>query len=374
MNLSQLVALRNNLQDLNFTKLLQEVEVLDAAVSSNNNLQVHTNYKESLNKLVSFFSAIENNLDSVQNSIEQFIFEIDKEINELTAPMMKLGYQINGYFGSNLTNWDVERNDRKLDLSDEERSEINTVIRSYTNWKYPTLEIGPGDGEWTESLVAADPLYIIDRHQEFLDSTLNKFNPIYRKRVRSYLTGLHANRPEFDYSMLPQNQFGFIYAWNVVNFWPYEETKHVLAQCFNLLKPGGSMLFSFNNCDIVQCAEYAETGYKSYLTPKLLNNIFQTLGFLVKQYRSTSISVHWVEIQKPGNLITTKRHQTLGKIISVKPAQEVDDPQEKVYTNEEIKKLKQEAIDLNIDTADKINNAYRPVKLEYLINQKRKNK
>lgn len=318
MNLSQLVALRNNLQDLNFTKLLQELEVLDAAVSSSsNNLQVYTNYKESLNKLLSFFTAIENNLDSVQYSIEQFIFEIDKEINELTVPMMKLGYQINGFFGSNLTNCDVERNDRRLDLTDDERSEISTIIRSYTNWKYPTLEIGPGDGDWTESLVAADPLYIVDRHKEFLDSTLNKFNEIYRKRIRPYLTGLHAERAEFDYSMLPKGQFGFIFAWNVINFWPFEETKHVLIQCYDLLKPGGSMLFSFNNCDVEQCAEYAESGYKSYLTPKLLNNVFTELGFLVKQYRSTSVAVHWVEIQKPGDLQTSKRHQTMGKICSI---------------------------------------------------------
>lgn len=317
MNLSQLVTLKNNLQDLNFAKLLQEVEKLDAAVSSNSNLQLHTNYKESLNNLINCFNAIENNLDSVQYSTEKFIQDINKEITELTISMMKLGYQINGFYGSNLTNWDVERNDRKLDLTDDERSEIGTVIRSYTHWKHATLEIGPGDGDWTESLVAADPLYIIDRHQEFLNSTLSKFNDTYQRRIRPYLTGLHANRPEFDYTMLPRQQFGFIFAWNVANFWPYEETKHTLAQCFDLLKPGGSMLFSFNNCDIVQCAEYAEKGFKSYLTPQLLNSIFDELGFKVKQYRSTSVSVHWVEIFKPGVLTTTKRHQTMGRICSV---------------------------------------------------------
>lgn len=317
MKLSDLTRLKNNLQGINLAKLAQEVEVLDAAVSSSNNLQLHTNYKESLAEMITVLSSIENNLDNLQKCKEQFICQIDKEIAEVTEPMMALGYRINGFFGSNLTNFDVERNDRKLDLTDDERSEIGTVIRSYTNWKYPTLEIGPGDGDWTESLVAADPLYIIDRHKEFLDSTLNKFNEIYQKRIRSYLTGLHAGKTEFDLSMLPQGQFGFIFAWNVINFWPFKETRHVLRQCFDLLRPGGSMLFSFNNCDIEQCAEYAESGYKSYLTPKLLNNIFTELGFLVKQYRSTSVAVHWVEIQKPGDLQTSKRHQTMGKICSI---------------------------------------------------------
>jgi hypothetical protein len=76
-------------------------------------------------------------------------------------------------------------------------------------------------------------------------------------------------------------------------------------------------MFSFNNCDVIQCAEYAESGYKSYLTPKLLNTMFDELGFMLKQYRSPSVAVHWVEIIKPGQLATTKRHQTLGRICAV---------------------------------------------------------
>ena len=225
-------------------------------------------------------------------------------------------------------------------------------------------------------------MYIVDRHQEFLNSTLSKFNPVYQRRVRPYLTGLHADRPEFDYSMLPKGQFSFIFAWNVVNFWPFQETKHTIRQCWDLLRPGGAMMFSFNNCDVVQCAEAAESGYKSYLTPKLLNTVFDELGFKVIQYRSTSSNIHWVEVKKPGILATSKRHQALGKIVSFVPVQEVDTDnnivyttqvQEKVYTAEEIEQLKKEAIALNINSKSAINLVLSPAKLEYLINLKRKN-
>lgn len=317
MKLSELVKLRNNLQEISFDNLYQQVELLDAALSKNKMLPLHENYKTGIENLIMFLDRIEQQTYQQQQSIINLTAEIEKEIEVTTQPMLKLGYKINDFYGSNLTNCDVERSDRILELSDDERGEIGTVLRSYTDWRYPALEIGPGDGGWTESLVAADPLYIVDRHQEFLDSTLSNFNEVYQRRLRPYLTGIHANRPEFDYSMLPEGQFGFIFAWNVVNFWPYKETKHSLKQCYNLLRAGGTMMFSFNNCDIVQCAEYAETGYKSYLTPKLLNSIFDELGFIVKQYRSTSVNVHWVEIQKPGALTTTKRHQTLGRICSV---------------------------------------------------------
>lgn len=317
MKLSHLVQLKNNLENLSLSRLFEETETLDAAAGRNYNLQLDGYYIESLNKIVDFFTTVENGADTLQNDIIKLIADIEHEITEITRPMMRLGYQVNGFYGSNLTNFDVERSDRQLELSDDERSEIGTVIRSYTHWKYPTLEIGPGDGDWTESLVAADPLYIIDRHQEFINSTLSKFNGTYQRRLRPYLTGIHANRSEFDYSMLPQGQFGFIFAWNVVNFWPYEETKHTLRQCYDLLRPGGAMMFSYNNCDVVQCAEYAESGYKSYLTPKLLNAIFEELGFVVKQYRSPRTHIHWAEIGKPGQLTTSKQHQTMGRICSV---------------------------------------------------------
>ena len=97
------------------------------------------------------------------------------------------------------------------------------------------------------------------------------------------------------------------------------ENINILSKTFDEFQddPTISFTFSFNNCNIVQCAEAAESGYKSYLTPQLLNNIFDELGFEIIQYRSTSINVHWVEIKKPGVLTTTKRHQTLGKICAV---------------------------------------------------------
>ena len=376
MKLSELIKLRNNLQNISFTALNHEVNDIDAVVSKNFNFSIHENYKSSLNNVIKLLSDIESQIENQQERITDLIQEVDKEIFELTATMMELDYTYKNPMVPCLSNYIVERTDRVLELSHNERGEISTVVRSYTSWQYPTLEIGPGDGEWTESLVAGDPLYIVDRHQEFIDSTLSKFNEIYRRRVRPYFVGTHGVK-EFDYSALPQGQFGFIFAWNVVNFWPFKETKHTLKQCYDLLRPGGVMMFSFNNCDVVQCAEAAESGYKSYLTPTLLNNIFNKLGFEIIQYRSTSVHVHWVEIKKPGVLSTTKRHQTLGKIVSVGVPQEVDTDKDNLYNSpkyskEEINNLKRQAIFLNIDTPDKIYNAYSPEKLEYLINLKRK--
>lgn len=319
MKLSDLVKLKTNLQQLDFTPLYEYLEQIDGQISINFNAPLDPVYNDSLNEIVQKIDNIETTVANNSNKINEVINNINKEIVAIIKPFMQLGYKVNGFYGSNLTNYDVERTDRVLELSLDERSQIVNVMRKYTDWKYPVLEIGPGDGEWTESLIAGDPLYLIDRHQEFLDATLAKFNESFRRRVRPYLTGIHAGLDNFDFTMLPHNTFGFVFAWNVINFWPYEETKKSLYQVFDLLRPGGIMMFSYNDCDVWQCAESAETGYKSYMTKDLLKSIFDEVGFELIQFTSTSTHVHYVEIRKPGVLSTTKRHQTLGKINEIHP-------------------------------------------------------
>lgn len=318
MKISQLIRLKSKLQSFDFNQSLVGLDTLDGQVSQAAKLEMSLDYNSKLCNVLQSIDTVESMLNSNVDYVKTIISDIDIEIINKAAQFNRLGYKINGYYGSDLTNFDVERNERTLEITDSERSIIINVLRGYTDWKFPVLEVGPGDGAWTESLVAGDPLYIIDRHKEFLDSTLSRFNSFYRRRIRPYLTGIHASREEFDFSMLPKYQFGFIFAWNVINFWPYEETKYSLKQFYDLLRPGGSMMFSFNNCDVWQCAESAETGFKSFLTTEMLNKLFSEIGFEVIKFTTLSTHVHYVEIKKPGILSTIKRHQTLGKIIEIK--------------------------------------------------------
>lgn len=317
MKLSELVALKNRLLEIDLTKLTNNLETLDGNFFSTLNYNKETYYSESINDLIKITNNMEVQVSELSQNIQNLIKDIDNQIDKTAEPLLSLGYIVNNFLGSNLSSFEVEMNDRQMSINDSERSIITNVIRGYTDWRFPTLEIGPGDGVWTESLVAADPLYIVDRHQEALNLTLSKFNSVYRNRVRAYLTGTHAKLDDFDFTFLPKNQFGFIFAWNVFNFWPYKETENVLTQCYDLLRPGGSIMFSFNDCDFPAGAKFAESGYMSFLNKKMLLTVFNKLGFELKQFTSLNQNINYVEIIKPGLLTTTKRHQTLGRICSI---------------------------------------------------------
>lgn len=314
MKLSELVKLRNELKQVSFVPLRTSVEGLDRHLSSINDSSLRLDFKDRISKVLNLIDSIENELCAAENRIPEMIKQIDAELDERTKEYMNIGYSINGSPFLHHMNTRCERTDRVLPIHDETRAEVIVKARKYTDWRYPVLEIGPGDGTWTEHLIAGDPLYIVDIHKEFLDNTLNKFNPVYKNRVRSYQVGAHGIG-DTDFSILPQNQFGFIFSWNVFNYFPLEYIKLMLNQCMKLLRPGGVMMFSYNNCDVVQCAEYAENGLASWMTQTLLVNECTAAGFEIVNVTNVEETVHWIEIKKPGELKTVKAHQVLGEII-----------------------------------------------------------
>jgi SAM-dependent methyltransferase len=191
----------------------------------------------------------------------------------------------------------------------EIKLKVTAAIAQKTVPRFACLELGPGDGQWTEYLVAADPLYLADINQDFLDSTVKKFPEPYRPRIRTYLLNNDGNL-----SKLPQKQFGFVFAWDVFSFMPLDLCKEYLQNIFNILKPGGTFLFNYNNCDEYQNVRYVEAGFKSWMTKSLLEKTVKELGFDIEKYDNHE-KEYWIIIRKPGNLRTVKSMQALGKIV-----------------------------------------------------------
>lgn len=374
MKLSNLVKLRNNLQNINASSARLSIEEFDGHISNQLNIPMHLTYTDDINRYVHKLDSIQDLLDQIENDIPALIEKIQQEIDDLTKDFYQRGYMLNGFYGSNSTDVPTERLARILQISDQTRGEVIVKARGYTSWHYPVLEIGPGDGQWTEHLVAGDPLYIVDVHREFLDTTLSKFNEVYKNRIRPYLLKSNGGPEAFTLEQLPQNQFGFVFAWNVFNYFPYNETKCYLQEIMKVLRPGGVAMFSYNNCDSVPCVEFVEMGFRSWMPQKLLTDLCKELGFEIIATRNTE-DLQWIEIKRPGELHTVKGHQVLGKIEHYDgsppkiPQKSLDMLGPKMYTKEQFDDLKLQALHLGVDTSERIyGGAFTPEQLEILIN------
>lgn len=266
------------------------------------------------NNLANQLKQLNSQIKQTDELIANLIQYVENLIEEQVKEFYKSGYLINDVEFTSETDVHNERQYRTVTCDEDIKQAVITDIRNYTNSKYPALEIGPGDGQWTEYMVAGDPLYIVDIHPEFIESTKSKFPIEYQRRLRSYLLGWNGI-PKDDLSILPQNQFSFIFAWQVFDFFPLDKTRLYLEQCFNLLRPGGVMMFSYNNCEFGSAAVFAETGFKSWMTKSLLIKTCQDVGLEILDTKDSVSGNYWIKVKKSGELKTVKAGQAMGEII-----------------------------------------------------------
>lgn len=305
MELYELVFLRNELEksiDLSTIKL--EVEKNQSKLI---NLLHHCNdsYKQDVMQVIDNHGKIFDHGIADINQVKTTIEKINSEISLLTKKFFAANYQTELQFKN------PERiREAKIIVVEEYIKEIlRNRIFFHSTWEYPALEIGCRDGEWTKHLVSFDPLYISDLFDEFLFSSAEQFPAEYKNRLRKYKLSL-----DYTINNLPKNQFGFIFSYNFFNYLSLDSIKRLLLQSMEWLKPGGSMIFTYNNADLSASAGMCSDYFMSYVPKSMLVPLIESIGFEITDLQDHLPSTSWVEIRKPGTLTTVKAHQALGEI------------------------------------------------------------
>jgi hypothetical protein len=122
---------------------------------------------------------------------------------------------------------------------------LRARLAIHASWQYPGMVMRPAHGIGLENLVALDPMYLVDTHNDLFSPVRSLFTPEYQRRLRYYVIEEYTDKNIF--WNLPQKQFGLIYAFRYFEFKPWEVLRQYLTEVFELLRPGGIFLFSFNN-------------------------------------------------------------------------------------------------------------------------------
>jgi len=203
-------------------------------------------------------------------------------------------------------------------LEEDTREYLERRLDKYTNWIYPGLQISPifGGKDLTDAMVSLDPLYLVDYQQTLVNEITKQYNLTYRHRLRSYIMKRYDsnNTKQILFPKLPIEQFGFILACNFMDKFPLPVIEAYLLEIFNLLRPGGVMLFTFNDCDIPHNIQLVEQGYRPYTPGKEVRKLIKKLGYEILNHHSESYGIAWFEIKKPGEIKSSRGGQPLGKI------------------------------------------------------------
>jgi hypothetical protein len=321
--LSELVKFRNDLivrlQSITLADDIDEnIQLLKSTITKNPGVDkslMHDKIDHAINEYLQLKEkslAIQQGLISEISTVNQLIDDIANNINS-----------------SNIKNISA------FQITNELNHLILIRIQKYADWRFPALRLGCGyvgqyyidsvdrsiqknnllSIEYSNHMVAGDPLYFCDIDPKIIESATDHFNSIYQKRIRKYTIA------DDDLSILPQNQFGFIFAWMQFNFWNLSTVELYLGKIFKLLCPGGSMMFSYNNSDLEESAELVDINTMQHIPKRNLIKLCEYIGFEISaDYDIPNTDsfikyISWLEIKRPGEMRAIKLCPILGQIL-----------------------------------------------------------
>ena len=174
--------------------------------------------------------------------------------------------------------------------------------------------IRPGLETYIEDMVPMDPLYVVDHDTELMRPAINKFTPEYQRRLREYVINDWDDGPIL--GQLPNNQFGAIFAYHYFNHKPIPVICRFLDEFYEKLRPGGSVIMTYNNCDLAHGVIRAEHVWMLYTPRRLIEQHAIHLGFELTEAYDGKGDVSWLEFKKPGEIASIRGGQTLAKIVA----------------------------------------------------------
>jgi SAM-dependent methyltransferase len=280
----------------------------------------HINVSFSVDHISNFFVNLQ---DEIQEKNSSAVQELKKLIQTVEDQIDTVGQNlINGddtdINGQDLTGSVYTR----INISDLSPPEpIMVKIKSYCDWHYPGLLVSPMNKFWIDTMITCDPFYLLSFQYPsyYLEEITSDYPIEYQKRLR-----LYKNYHFQNFSQLPNNQFGFILAWNVLSNHSINAIEKYLILILSLLRPGGVFMFNYNNCDHPELADSIETTGIHYCNQRILKKLCEKNGYKIIQFGEHKLDNHndwnpylsWIEIQKPGELTTSKLSPALGAILS----------------------------------------------------------
>jgi hypothetical protein len=202
---------------------------------------------------------------------------------------------------------------RRMAIDGDSNILLRSRLRQYSDWRVPGMIIRPGLENFIEDLVPLDPLYIVDQAQELVAPAIEKFTLEYQRRLRVYHVNDYLDKTVL--RELPDEQFGFIFAYNYFNYRPIEVIDRYLEACYRKLRVGGSFIFTFNDCDRAHGVALCERSFMCYTPGSEIQARAERHGFeVVERYLGLG-DIAWFELRKPGTVSSLRGGQTLAKIV-----------------------------------------------------------
>lgn len=310
MTLVELVRLLNNARDLNTGAAIDQTLKTFASINATIEPWLFSqDNQEVQQKIVDL-------LKSVDNDIADICKKLEDQINIFTERCYRKSEEIyNNSVRYDTPEYLLDKNLQYFNSAPDDSKQIFLErIKAKVDWRFPGLEIRPNNAFISEHMVACDPLYLVDTRGEMFARIRELWNSLYQRRVRYYTID---ETSEEILGALPANQFGLIVSADFFDHRPMSVIEKYLVEFYRKLRPGGTAIFTFNDCDYPEGVENFDNIYYCYTPGHTIIEYCKAMGYIVKDRMRLNGASSYLEIQKPGTLETIRAAQTLGKIIEI---------------------------------------------------------
>jgi hypothetical protein len=258
-----------------------------------------------------------NNLEDMALDLNTFKEEINKHVKQIENPYYEKSKEIykKRTLMSPMDKLSQLKNKDLLFHEDTTKLLINAITIKISN-QYACCQLAPGYGNITKHLVHGTPLYIVEEDKEASVVNTDFFNQIMTNRIAWYEMN---DADEEILAVLPQEQIGCFVVIDYFNFKSEDIIEKYLKSIYNCLRPGGTVIFTFNNCDYPNAIDKVDEMYYCYTTGTQMKKICSSIGFEILRltaigYDELDNGISWLEIKKPGELNTIRSAQGLAEI------------------------------------------------------------
>jgi hypothetical protein len=317
MQFQELVRLRNQIKNLDledlrtcidqkYEKIKLETDVPLAGIDQQFVSQLNLHHDNLINLVVDYAACLQELKDQIQNTVnKESVAWFQRSYDHYQQQLETKHYQ-----SPDAVNW---HKNKSIELSPELSGLFHSRVASNCDWRYPAMIIHPMTESFIDHMVGSDPLYLIDESHHLLDLTLERFNPVYKARVRPYVIEESFDQPILQ--RLPDQQFGYCLAYNYFHYRPFELIKVYLSEIFAKLMPGGILAMTFIDADKHQSLASVEQYVTCYTPGSLIRSWAEYVGFEEVYHFEDEGSMVWVELKKPGTRFSLRGGQALAKIL-----------------------------------------------------------
>ena len=262
--------------------------------------------KNNLNVFNTKLTSITTDIEQLVNSLALEYTRAENIISKLTGSVQDKEIFFN-YVNGKLCGSKINPIDQDI---------IGQIFTRYTDPRFPVLQINGCNGVFTKYLVAAEPVFILDWNQQSVDNILGLFNPVYQNRLCVYKIDVNLDFFSDNIYRLPYKQFNFILIWDVVNFMEESQFKSFLTKLLKLVRPGGKIIFNYNNCNKQAPADLYNRKIRSYQTEESIIQLVEASNFIVSNVVNYNENIDWIEIKSSGSLYTLKKQSVLYQLFA----------------------------------------------------------